>query len=52
MRDNAQNDFEKLYYISLFTDEEYHWNILKNQYPDTYNFLKSLYDYRPNMGTY
>lgn len=52
MRDNAQNDFEKLYYISLLTDEEYHWNILKNQYPDTYNFLKSLYDYRPNMGTY
>ncbi|MEE1019109.1 MAG: Ig-like domain-containing protein, partial [Acutalibacteraceae bacterium] len=40
------------YYSNLLNDEDYHWNILKNQYHDTYNFLCSLRDHRPNSVNY
>ncbi len=41
------------YYSELIADEQYHWDIIYSDYPDTYNFLISLsaglseiYDYR------
>lgn len=40
------------YYCELLDDEEYHWNTIKNQYHDTYNFLKSLNDSLSNMANY
>jgi hypothetical protein len=33
-------------------DEEYHWTTIKNQYYDTYNFLKSLADRRATISEY
>ena len=41
-----------MYYFELIHDEEYHWDTIKNSYPDTYNFLKSLNDLRATMGYY
>lgn len=32
------------YYLNLINDEEYHFNTLRAEYPDTYNFLRSLND--------
>lgn len=40
------------YYSNLLNDEEYHWNTIKTQYHDTYNFLKSLNDSLSNMANY
>ena len=39
-------------YERLLDDEEYHWNTIKNQYHDTYNFLKSLDDSLDTMANY
>ena len=41
-----------MYYFELIHDEEYHWDTIKSDYPDTYNFLKSLNDLRATMGHY
>ncbi len=40
------------YYISLLENEEYHMNYLRDNYYDTYNFLRSLQDELPEMGIY
>ena len=40
------------YYRNLLKDEEYHWNVIRTQYYDTYNFLKSLNDNRSNLINY
>ena len=32
------------YYVDLINDEQYHYNTIKSQYSDTYNFLMSLND--------
>ena len=41
-----------VYYSDLLNDEGYHWNILLNDYPDTYNFLMSLQNRLAVMGGY
>lgn len=40
------------YYLDLINDEQYHWDTIKSNYPDTYDFLKSLNDGLANMGHY
>lgn len=40
------------YYSQLLSDEQYHWNTVKKDYPDTYNFLMSLKDKRSSIGEY
>lgn len=40
------------YYSNLLNNEEYHWNTISTQYPDTYNFLRSLNDGLSNMANY
>ena len=40
------------YYSNLLNDEEYHWNTISAQYPDTYDFLKSLNDSLSSMANY
>ena len=40
------------HYLELLEDEEYHWDTIKNQYHDTYNFLKSLEDSLDTMANY
>ena len=41
-----------IYLQGLMADEEYHWDTIKNDYPDTYNFLRSLQDQLPNIAEY
>ncbi len=41
-----------VYYQNLINDEEYHWDILLSDYPDTYNFLLSLQDKLCNIASY
>ena len=40
------------YYLDLIINEQYHFNEIKSKYSDTYNFLKSLEDFRLTMGEY
>ena len=40
---NAGDVVTTKYYSDLLCDENYHWDTIRNSYPDTYNFLKSLY---------
>lgn len=40
------------YYLNLINDEQYHWDTIKSNYPDTYDFLKSLNDCRATMIHY
>lgn len=40
------------YYSNLLNDEEFHWNTISTQYPDTYDFLKSLNDSLSSMANY
>lgn len=49
--DNGQYSLA-LYYESLLTDEQYHINVLANQYKDTYDFLMSLQDGLSNISYY
>lgn len=37
---------------ALLNSEEYHWDTIKKDYPDTYNFLKSLYSGLPHIRNY
>ena len=37
---------------ALLNSEEYHWDTIKKDYPDTYNFLKSLYNGLPHIRNY
>ena len=47
-----QNYIEENLYYRLLADEQYHWDTIKNGYPDTYNFLKSLENRLATMGDY
>lgn len=49
---NSQSPFEAAYLSKLIDDEEYHWNRIKESYPDTYNFLCSLRDSVGHMVEY
>ena len=40
------------YYLNLINDEQYHFETIKTNHPDTYNFLKSLEDGCMTMGEY
>ena len=40
------------YYRNLLDDEEYHFEKIQEEYPDTYNFLMSLEDNLANIGEY
>ncbi len=40
------------YYIALLEDEEYHMNVLLENYIDTYNFLLSLQNGLADIGSY
>ena len=40
------------HYIALINDEQYHWDKIKEKYPDTYNFLMSLRDKQPHIKNY
>ena len=46
------NHIKANHYQNLIDDEEYHFNTIKSKYPDTYNFLKSLYDGLSTMEYY
>ena len=37
---------------ALLESEQYHWDTLRTQYPDSYNFLLSLQDGLANIATY
>ncbi len=41
-----------LYYSKLMSDEEYHWKRIKEECPDTYDFLKSLKDCEADIAHY
>lgn len=49
---NENNVVMVQYYINLINDENYHWNTIKDQYHDTYNFLKSLENNLPHVADY
>ena len=40
------------YYLNLINNEEYHWSTIKTNFPDTYDFLKSLNDRLSNISHY
>lgn len=40
------------YYLGLINNEQYHYDTIKSEYPDTYNFLKSLNDRLFTMKEY
>ena len=40
------------HYFELMENEQYHWDTIKTNYPDTYNFLKSINDELPNIENY
>ena len=40
------------YYTELMNDEQYHWDTIKDSYPDTYDFLKSLQNRQPSITDY
>ena len=40
------------HYIDLMNNEQYHWDIIKNSCPDTYNFLKSVQNRLPYIVKY
>ena len=40
------------YYSNLLMDEQYHYDTIKSNYSDTYNFLMSLQDRLHNMKKY
>ena len=49
----SYGDLDMVYYIvSLYDDEQYHWDRIKENYPDTYNFLLSLKNREPSMKEY
>ena len=41
-----------MYYSNLLVNEQYHFDRIKNEYFDTYNFLMSLQDRLHNMENY
>ena len=49
---NTSNPIEMNRYSNLINDEQYHFDIIKSRYPDTYDFLKSLIDRRSTMAHY
>ena len=42
----------ELYYLNLMNNEQYHWNRIKSENSDTYDFLKSLNDRRATEAHY
>lgn len=38
--------------LNMIEDEAYHIEIIKNDYPDTYNFICSIRDLRNTIGNY
>jgi hypothetical protein len=42
----------ELYYLNLMNNEQYHWNRIKSENSDTYDFLKSLNDRRATEAQY
>ena len=40
------------YWLNLINNEQYHWDTIKTDYEDTYNFLKSLEDRLPEIEDY
>ncbi len=49
---NQGNTVMMLYYTELINNEQYHFDQIKLNYSDTYNFLKSLENHRSTMGQY
>lgn len=49
---NNGDIFTIQYYQGLLEDEQYHIDIIKVSYPDTYNFLCSIRDGLSDMGEY
>ncbi len=41
-----------LYYTELLNSEQYHWDTIKNECPDSYDFLKTLEDRLHTMAHY
>lgn len=49
----SQEDIGQVqYWSNLINNEQYHYDTIKSNYRDTYNFLKSLEDRRSTMGQY
>lgn len=48
----AGNTGSALVYSYMMSNEEYHWNTLRSDYPDTYDFLKSLSDEKATITHY
>ena len=40
------------YYTNLISDEQFHWNRMRIDYPDTYNFLLSLQNKKAHIEEY
>ena len=47
----AENVIMVQYYLELLTDETYHFNVIQNSYPDTYNFLIALENGSGEIGS-
>ena len=44
--------FTVKYYMELINNEDYHWQAIRVQYPDTYNFLNSMKNGSANIVNY